>query len=98
MNLNVETVIINARLGIDLDKLSSPIGPMYASCGVIGPSIARAVRDGNGTAYFALLDLKIAMDNQSGVEMVFDNFELLDSISLKPLVFSLIAKYLNSTK
>ncbi|MDD2468466.1 MAG: hypothetical protein PHI97_31175 [Desulfobulbus sp.] len=98
MNIKEETVIIVARTGVDLDKLSASTGPMSAPCGPIGPSIARAVKEGGGKANFSLLNLKIAMDSQSGVEMIFDNFELIDSKSLTPLVFSLIAEHLNRSE
>ncbi|OBP13369.1 hypothetical protein A5320_18835 [Rheinheimera sp. SA_1] len=98
MNSKEETVTVVARHGVDLDKLSERNGPMYVSCGSIGPTIAQAVKEGKGKANFSLMNLKIAMDNQSGVEMVFDNFEVLDSKSLKPLVLSLIAEHLNRSK
>jgi hypothetical protein len=92
------TVIIVARNGIDLDVLSDSLGPMAMTCGTIGTSIARAVKEGHGKASYSLSKLKIVMDTQDAFEMIFDNFELTDPKTLKPLVTSLITKHLSRSK
>ncbi len=87
-------VIILARPGIDLTDLSRNDGPLKVPCGNIGPSIAKAVLAGNGQAKVSLLDIKLAIDTQYGVESIMDNFELYDSKTKKPLLDFLVAAYL----
>ncbi|CAD7720403.1 hypothetical protein LMG31886_01350 [Xanthomonas hydrangeae] len=41
-----------------------------------------------------MLNLKIAIDTQSGVEAILDNFELYDPKTQKPLFWYLVAAYL----
>lgn len=89
-------VIVVARQGADLSRLSRSDGPLAVPCGVIGASIAKAVMSGEGKAEIPLLDLKIAMDTQSGVEAIMDNFELYDSKTKAPLLHLLITQYLKS--
>lgn len=87
-----EMVILVSRPGVDLNMLSES---MAAIC-TDGGSIVRAVKDGNGKANFPLSKLLPVLDSQPGVEMVFDNFELIDSKSLKPLILMLISDRLRS--
>lgn len=94
MSLKEATVTISPRLGVDLDNLTDSDGPLSVPCGSAGTSIARKVKEGNGKANIQLSLLKIAMDNQDGVEAILDNFELTDSKTLKPMLFILIDSYL----
>ena len=98
MSLKEATVIVSARLGVDLDNLTESNSPLASRCGTIGPSIARKVREGSGTANIQLSHLKVAMDTQDGVEAILDNFELTDSKTLKPMLFVLIDRYLKDIK
>ena len=91
-------VIVVARQGADLANLSRHDGPLARPCETIGPSIAKAVLSGQGKAEISLLNLKIAMDTQSGVEAIMDNFELYDPKSKAPLLQFLIAKYLKNSQ
>ncbi|WP_428239503.1 hypothetical protein [Gynuella sp.] len=93
MSSDRKTVVVTPRTGVDLDILSSSKGPLHIPCGNIGPLIARSVKDGGGKAYISLSDLKIATDTQSGVEAIFDHFELTDKNTLKPLIHHLIGQY-----
>jgi hypothetical protein len=91
-------VIVVARQGADLADLSRHDGPLAAPCGTIGPSVAKAVLSGQGKAEISLLNLKIAMDTQSGVEAIMDNFELYDRKTRAPLLHLLIAQHLKVAK
>ncbi|MCC8468620.1 hypothetical protein [Xanthomonas phaseoli] len=87
-------VTVVARPGVDLHDLAKAYGPLGIPCGTVGPSIARDVLAGDGQAEISMLNLKIAIDTQSGVEAILDNFELYDPKTQKPLFWYLVAAYL----
>ncbi len=93
MKANALKVTVKARQGTDLKKLSRFDGPLSNPCGLIGPNIANSVLSGNGKSEVLLNDLRLAMDTQSGVEAIMDNFALYDSKTGKSLLLFLIAKY-----
>ena len=95
MNTKEPEVTVIARTGVDLIDLARYDGPLAVPCGTVGPSIARAVLEGNGKAKVSMLNLKIAIDTQYGVESILDNFELYDSKNGKPLLWSLVAARLH---
>ncbi|MCQ8130424.1 hypothetical protein [Methylomonas rivi] len=95
MNTKEFEVIVIARKGIDLVNLARHDGPLAIPCGTVGPSVAKAVLEGKGKAKVSMLNLKIAIDTQYGVESILDNFELYDSTTRKPLLWSLVAARLN---
>jgi hypothetical protein len=82
-------VRVMARDGIDLSPLSESMGPISAACGTAGPSIARQVLAGNGKAEIPLSLILLATDTQSGVEAIFDNFQLSDPQTAAPLFHAL---------
>lgn len=94
MSMKEAKVTIRARPGVDLHNLAKFDGPLGAPCGTVGPSIAREVLAGEGQAEFSMLNLKIAIDTQGGVEAVLDNFELYDPKTKAPLFWSLVTAYL----
>jgi hypothetical protein len=96
MKAKEDKVTVVARQGIDLHILVQHDGPLAGPCGSIGPSIARVVLEGKGRAEVSMAKLKIAMDTQAGVEGILDNFELYDSRTQTPLIWSLITAYLKS--
>lgn len=89
--MNEKTLIrVVAREGIDLEELSQASGPLLTECGTAGPSIAQRVRDGNGVAEIKLSLLALAVDTQSGIEAIFDNFAVYESKTKAPLILSLL--------
>ena len=87
-------VLVVARRSNDLNELAGSNSPLESPCGASGPSIARKVLEGGGRANISIEDLKSAFDNQLGVQSIFDNFELYDSKTKRPLIFSLIVELL----
>jgi hypothetical protein len=83
-------VLVMARSGADLVKLSSSDSPMKGPCGTIGPIIAKEVLDGNGQALVPLSYIQTAIDTTDGVNALLDNFDLTDPHTRSPLLFALI--------
>jgi hypothetical protein len=65
------------------------MGPISGACGSAGPSIARQVLSGNGSAKIPIYLILLATDTQDGVEAIFDNFILQEPVTLSPLFTAL---------
>jgi len=89
MSLKEREVLVVARNIENLDKLSSRDGPLVVF-GTIATSIARKVKEGNGTAIIPSKDLKIILDTQDAVNAIFDNFDLYDAKTNSPLIHELL--------
>lgn len=83
-------VLVVARHGIDLVKLSSSESTMSIPCGAIGRMIAAKVLDGGGKAMVRARDIKMAIDTTDGVNAIHDNFNLLDERTQEPLLYLLL--------
>jgi hypothetical protein len=83
-------VLVMARSGADLDKLSSSDSPMKLPCENVGRLIAQAVLDGNGKALIPMHHIRIAIDTNDGVHAILDNFDLTDPHTKSPLLFALL--------
>lgn len=84
-----------ARGGIDLNTLAENTGPISAACGTVGLSIASRVLAGKGKVDIPLSLILMATDTQSGVEAIFDNFELFDPRTAEPLFYVLAKESMN---
>ena len=89
-------VLVLARSGADLNKLSSSESPMELACGSVGRHIAQAVLDGNGQAVVPISHIRMAIDTTDGVNAVLDNFDLIDLPTRSPLLFALIRNLENT--
>jgi hypothetical protein len=98
MKIEEPVVIVIARPDVNLSNLAEYEGPLAVPCGIVGPSIAREVLEGEGRAQISISKLKIAIDTQDGVESILDNFELRDPKSGKPFLWSLVTEYLKNKK
>lgn len=96
MNTKEVKVAVVVREGVDLNNLARHDGPLAHPCGTLGPYIAKAVLHGNGKAEISLLNIQAAIDTQEGVESILDNFQLYDTATKHPLVWSLVAAYLKN--
>jgi hypothetical protein len=85
-------VVVVAREGVDLVKLSGSEGPMSVPCGTIGPSIAKRVLQEGGTALIPAGDIRLAIDTCAGVNALLDSFHLLDDRTRRPLLLQLLLK------
>jgi hypothetical protein len=83
-------VLVVARDGADLVKLSSSGSPMSVPCGLMGPIIATKVRDAGGQALISVGDIRVAIDTTDGLNAVLDNFDLLDERTRGPLLHLLM--------
>lgn len=83
-------VLVVARTGTNLVKLSSGEGPMMVPCGVIGPMIASKVLNGSGSALVSASEIRLAIDTTDGMNALLDNFDLLDEHTRGPLLHSLL--------
>ncbi|EJB8453331.1 hypothetical protein MW332_003098 [Vibrio parahaemolyticus] len=82
----VENILVVAREGSDLDELSE----VLVVFGTIATSMVKRVKEGNGKAKISSADLKIILDTQDAVNVIFDNFELYNAQNNKPLVGELL--------
>lgn len=83
-------VLVVAREGVDLVKLSGSESPLSVPCGIIGRMISRQVLDGGGKALIRAGDIKMAIDTTDGVNAIHDNFNLLDERTHEPLLHALL--------
>lgn len=97
MSVKEREVLVVARNVENLDKLSSREGPLVIF-GTIATSIARKVKEGNGTAIIPSKDLKIILDTQDAVNAIFDNFDLYDAKTKSPLIHELLKHSYTRTK
>lgn len=82
----VENILVVARESSDLDELSE----VLVVFGTIARSMIKRVKDGNGKAKISSADLKIILDTQDAVNVIFDNFELYDLKTNNPLIWELL--------
>lgn len=82
----VENILVVAREGSDLDELSE----VLVVFGTIATSMVKRVKEGNGKAKISSADLKIILDTQDVVNVIFDNFELYDLKTNSPLIWELL--------
>ncbi|APC86888.1 hypothetical protein V3H41_17765 [Vibrio parahaemolyticus] len=82
----VENILVVAREGSDLDELSEAL----VVFGTIATSMVKRVKEGNGKAKISSVDLKIILDTQDAVNVIFDNFELYDLKTYNPLIWELL--------
>ena len=83
-------VQVRVRPGVNLPLLASDRSPLINPCGAIGRIIAEHVFNGNGVATVSTSDLKMAFDNQDGVNAIMDSFDLEDPTTNNPLLFELL--------
>ena len=83
-------VLVVAREGVDLVKLSSSESPMSVPCGTIGRMIATKALDGGGKAMVRAGDIQMAIDTTNGVNAIHDNFNLMDELTQEPLLHVLL--------
>lgn len=86
MKANQQYVRVALRPCVDVEKLKKEI----VICGVAGESILQQVIAGNGVADIPLNRIRLATESQSEVEIIFDNFELMEPRTLTPLFSALI--------
>ncbi|ENP0823212.1 hypothetical protein ACCI36_000312 [Vibrio parahaemolyticus] len=82
----VENILVVARESSDLDELSE----VLVVFGTIATSMVKRVKEGNGKAKISSTDLKIILDTQDAVNVIFDNFELYDLKTNSPLILELL--------
>jgi len=80
----------SARESANLEELAKAGSSIEIPCGTAGPSIARQIIKGGGSAEISLSLVRMATDTQDGVEAIFDNFILEEKGSGRPLVHSLL--------
>lgn len=88
MKSKEKLVRVRARDSVDskkLEDLAKAGSSISISCGTAGPSIARQIIKGNGSAEVSLHLVQMAIDTQDGVEAIFDHFILEESKSRAPL-------------
>ncbi len=93
MDLNTQMVRVRPRDTVDmarLEELAQSGNPISVLCGVAGPSIARQIIEGGGSAEIKLSVIRLAIDTQDGVEAIFDHFVLEEPKSRAPLVHWLL--------
>ncbi|EIZ1550017.1 hypothetical protein MOU90_002636 [Vibrio parahaemolyticus] len=82
----VENILVVARESSDLDELSE----VLVVFGTIATSMVKRVKEGNGKAKISSADLRIILDTQDAVNVIFDNFELYDLKTNSPLIWELL--------
>jgi hypothetical protein len=93
-----QMVLVVARPGADLVKLSSYPSLMEGPCGQVGPMIATKVLQGKGSALVPRSHIRIATDTTDGVNAILDNFDLFDPDSQRPLLFDLLLREYRSSR
>jgi len=84
-------ILVVARSGVDIQAFSNS-ERVRVACGTIGGIIARKVLEGGGEAMIARSDVRMAIDNTDGANIILDNFDLIDARTRTPLLFELLRK------